>query len=196
MTCIVGVVENKRAYISSDSGAISNISRLTNVEKVFKVSNLVIGYTTSFRMGQLLKYSIVYPEIKNAEQFNIEFVINEIIPKIRECFKVNGFLSINNSVEEGGEFLISSFGKIFCIESDFQVQEFNDGIYTCGSGGNIALAVMKALKEIDPVFKILRAIEIVSEIDLYTKLPVQRVYYTQEDGFIGCYDYKKGFTNV
>lgn len=55
MTCVVGLVDKGTVYIGVDSAAVQGWTRRkSRVAKVFHRGPFLIGYTTSFRMGQLL----------------------------------------------------------------------------------------------------------------------------------------------
>ena len=61
MTCIVGFTENDITWIGGDSfGSNGYSGQVYKNKKVFKMKdnkNIIAGYTTSFRMGQILQYS-------------------------------------------------------------------------------------------------------------------------------------------
>jgi len=44
----------------------------------------------------------------------------------RECFKEGGFATKEDEKEIGGNFLVGIQGRLFCIESDYQVEEAID----------------------------------------------------------------------
>jgi hypothetical protein len=55
MTCIVGIVENGKVYMGGDAAGVNGYSvRVRKDPKLFKVGEFLFGYTSSFRMGQLL----------------------------------------------------------------------------------------------------------------------------------------------
>jgi len=62
MTCIVGLVENGKVYIGGDSAGVAGLDITTRKdEKVFQKENMIFGFTSSFRMGQILRYSFKNP---------------------------------------------------------------------------------------------------------------------------------------
>ena len=69
MTCIVGCIHNGKVFLAGDQLGSNgyykeNHEKLT---KVFKVGEFLIGYTTSFRMGQILQYSWTPPAIYHGQ---------------------------------------------------------------------------------------------------------------------------------
>jgi ATP-dependent protease HslVU (ClpYQ) peptidase subunit len=63
MTCIVGMVENGKVYIGGDSAGVSGFDyHIREDQKVFQNGDMIFGFTSSFRMGQLLQYSLKIPD--------------------------------------------------------------------------------------------------------------------------------------
>jgi ATP-dependent protease HslVU (ClpYQ) peptidase subunit len=63
MTCIVGVNHNGNIYIGGDSAGVAGLQlQIRSDEKVFLTGDFIMGFTTSFRMGQLLRYAFSPPE--------------------------------------------------------------------------------------------------------------------------------------
>lgn len=59
MTCIVGWVEEGQVWIGGDSAGVAKLDlRVRKDEKVFVSGEYVMGFTSSFRMGQLLRYTL------------------------------------------------------------------------------------------------------------------------------------------
>jgi len=161
MTCIVGLMENGKVYIGADkSSSCGGVIRKTALNKVFKKGSYIIGYTTSFRMGQLLEHVIELPEPPEAGA-DLHFMVSSFVEKIRKDFKGYGFSTVDNNEETGGTFLVGVNRKIFKINSDYQVGLYEDNFACCGSGEEYAEAVMEALKDIvSPKERIAKAIKI------------------------------------
>lgn len=59
MTRVVGLVRQGRVYMGVDSAAVQGWTRrASQVSKVFRRGPFLIGYTTSFRMGQFLEHHL------------------------------------------------------------------------------------------------------------------------------------------
>lgn len=138
MTCIVALVEDGKVYIGGDSAGIAGLSLSTRKDrKVFINGEFIFGFTSSFRMGQLLRYSLVPP--KNLENKDIyQFMVTDFINSVRDCLKNGGYASKNNETESGGVFLVGYKGRLFKIESDYQVGEVYDNFECCGCGEEFA----------------------------------------------------------
>jgi hypothetical protein len=99
---------------------------------------MLIGFTTSFRMGQLLGYSLEVPD--HDPQIPAErYMCTSFIDAVRKCLKDGGFAKVENATEAGGEFLVAYRGRIFRIYSDYHVGESTDDFDAVGCGEDIAL---------------------------------------------------------
>lgn len=145
MTCIVGISNGTTVFLGGDSASVGglDISRTLH-PKVFKNGSYVMGYTTSFRMGQLLEFGTL-PEPTKQDRNNLyRFMITKFVPAIRKLFKDGGYLKVEDSQEAGGTFLVGIKGELFIIDDDFQVQQKPEHFYACGCGEPIALGAMYA----------------------------------------------------
>lgn len=139
MTCIVGLVYNNDVYMGADSAGVSNLNlALMTQPKVFRNKDFLIGYTTSFRMGQLLQYSFIPPTTR--PKTNIyKYMVGDFVDAVRCCFKGGGFASKDKEVESAGTFLVGYHGRLFRIEDDYQVLERLNGYDAIGCGTDFAL---------------------------------------------------------
>lgn len=164
MTCIIGLAHEGTVYIGADSASGTDGTwevRATKVPKVFRLGDFLIGYTTSFRMGQILHYHLeVRPQ--ESEGDNLSYMVRVFIPAVRACLKEHGFSKIENNQEEGGFFLVGYRGRLYSIASDFQVNEMADGLDALGCGREYALGAMMAFESegIPPPERIFRSLAI------------------------------------
>lgn len=144
MTCIVGIVKGNKVIIGGDrqgtDGWLGKVNRVD--KKVFRKGEFIFGFTTSYRMGQLIQYKLVIPPLKEKQDI-MEYMVAVFAESIRSVLKDGGFMEVNKSVESGGTFLIGFRGRLFKIESDFQVGEPFNGFYSCGCGQDLALGAMQ-----------------------------------------------------
>lgn len=146
MTCIVGYIdkENRKIIMGGDSAGVSGLDvRIRKDPKVFILKDMIIGYTSSFRMGQLLRFKLVVPE--NFRDDIYEYMCTDFIDAVRKCFKENGYTTIKDNTEEVGTFLVGYKGRLFKIENDLQVAEVTDNYDACGCGQSYALGALKVL---------------------------------------------------
>ena len=106
MTCIVGLVHEGVVYIGGDSAGVGGMSLTVRAdEKVFQNGEFLMGFTTSFRMGQLLRYSLKPPRRHPDDDIH-QYMVVDFINAVRECLKSGGYASKKNDVESGGTFLV------------------------------------------------------------------------------------------
>jgi ATP-dependent protease HslVU (ClpYQ) peptidase subunit len=164
MTCIVALkVPNVCVWVGGDSGAFKEdeISQ-RSCEKVFYNGDFLIGFSGSFRVGQLIKYSFSPPPIKDPENIMRYFVV-DFIDSLKECLRSKGNLKTNESGEECHEcdIIVAYKDKVVSIESDFNVGDHLDNYISIGSGALYALGALSAIEEIDnltPEQKILKSL--------------------------------------
>lgn len=167
MTCISGIVHNKQVYIGGDSAGISGDSlRYRKDSKVFsletKSSNrMVIGFTTSFRMGQLINYGFKLPVHPEGID-DMEYLCTKFIDAIRDRFKQGGWLEKRNDMECGGTFLVGYKERLYYIGNDFQVGESISGFDAVGSGRELAIGalhILNSMESLTPEEKIIKSLE-------------------------------------
>lgn len=146
MTCIVGIVDGGLIRIGGDSAGISGWDLSQRADrKVFVNGPFVMGFTSSFRMGQLLAYSLK-PPTRHPDVDVMAFMVTTFIDAVRETLKAGGFAKRNSEAEEGGAFLVGYQGRLFQVSSDYQVGESNHGFDACGCGAPAALGALHATR--------------------------------------------------
>lgn len=171
MTCIIGVEFEGKVYIGGDSMASNGVDRhVTGLKKVFRVGEFLIGYTSSFRMGQILQYHLQAPQQQDGVT-DERYMVVEFVEAVRTCLKDKGWSVINNNQESGGTFLVGYRGHLYEIESDFQVNHFVNGIVACGAGEQFALGAMEALSNFKPKKRILQSLAVAAKYSNYVCEP-------------------------
>lgn len=166
MTCVVGLVQKGRVYLGVDSAAVQGWTRrASQVSKVFRRGPFLIGYTTSFRMGQLLEHHLnVAPQTE--KQTDMGYMVTHFIEAVRVLLKEKGFTKIESNTEKGGQFLVGYRKHLYTIESDFQVGHLVEEFDAIGSGSDFALGAMKALDKTPPMIRVRRALEIAAHYNM------------------------------
>lgn len=154
MTCIAGFTDGTRTVIGGDSAGVSGFDLMVRADqKVFRVGGFVFGFTSSFRMGQLLRYRFSPPTLKRGRDI-YEYMVTDFIDSVRACFKDGGFASTDSSgSEKGGTFLVGYQGRLFTVESDYQVGENTYPFAAVGCGDNLALGAFMALTTARPDYE-------------------------------------------
>jgi hypothetical protein len=161
MTCIVGMVHHGIVTIGGDSAGTSSSHQQTlrADPKIFRVDNFLFGCTSSFRMMQLLRYSLDLPKLEDDDIFR--YMVTVFIAAVRDCFKNGGYATTENGQENGGRFLVGVQGHLFRVQESYQVEETLNHYDAIGSGDDNALGALYALQhvEMQPGAKITLALE-------------------------------------
>lgn len=164
MTCIIGIAHEGRVYIGGDSMASDGwCSRQTALRKVFRTGDFLIGYTSSFRMGQILQYHLTVPPQAEGVS-NEQYMVVEFVEAVRACLKDKGYAKVDNNREEGGTFLVGYKSELYEVAADFQVNHYINGLVACGSGDAYAMGALVALHKMAPQKRIINALEIASQL--------------------------------
>lgn len=160
MTCIVGYIDKDTVTIGGDSAGVTGIDvRNRRDPKIFENGEFVFGCTSSYRMIQLLRFSLKPPPI-NKEIY--EYMCTDFIDAVRECFTRGGFMQKEAEGDDaGGEFLVARGGRLFKVYADYQVAEFNEKYAASGCGEDYALGALYVLDSIsmDSRFKLTTSLE-------------------------------------
>jgi hypothetical protein len=140
MTCIVGIASQGRVFIGGDSAGVGGYDlTVRNDRKVFRNGDFVMGFTTSFRMGQLLAFAFNPPKPREGTDV-FAYMVTDFVDAARATMKTGGFSRVKDTnSEQGGVFLVGYAGRLFKIESDFQVGESIYGFDAAGCGDQLAL---------------------------------------------------------
>ena len=171
MTCIAGLIDNGKIYMGADSAGVSGHSlRVRADEKVFIKGDFIMGFTTSFRMGQLLRYNLrIPPQGKDTDIF--EYMVTSFVESVRKCLKDGGFAEKKDEHEKGGTFLVGYAGRLFCVNSDYQVEETLLPYAATGCGEDIALGALFANGHLKPEERILQALEAAEQFSAGVRRP-------------------------
>lgn len=184
MTCIVGLVENNKVYIGGDSASVSGqTTRVSAIPKVFSVTStlanhedrFLIGYTSSWRMGQILEHHLGFAEAELPKVGDSlrEFMVCVFVERVRQLFKEFGYSTVENNEETAGQFLVGYSGHLCFIDSDYQVNETVNGMDACGAGEQYALGALYATKDsaLTPYQRIDIALEAAAEFSTVVRPP-------------------------
>lgn len=159
MTAIVGLVAGKSIYMGGDSAGIDGYDLVIRAdEKVFTVGPYVMGFCGSFRVGQLLRYSLT-PPTPRAKDLP-RFMATTFVDAVRKCLNDGGAAFREHGIEQGGTFLVGVKGRLFCVESDYQVGEAEHPFVAIGCGAQIAHGALYAQpKTMAPKARVIQALE-------------------------------------
>jgi hypothetical protein len=161
VTAIAALIDNGKIWIGGDSAGV-NMQNLHLVvrkdEKVFIKRDFIIGFTSSFRMGNLLRYSFEPPPqlqtMTDAEYMNTIFV-----NVVRDCFRAGGYMKNVEGAEGGGCFIIGYRQNLYFIDTDYQVAMPADPYIACGCGSDLCLGSLYSTTVMPPKIRIQKALE-------------------------------------
>ncbi len=149
MTAIAGIVEEGSVWIGGDSAGVGGMSLQTRSDpKVFKNGEFVIGYTTSFRMGQILEHHLTAPPPYEGEH-GIGYMIKRFIPTVKDVLSKHGFQTVKDGQHSGGTFLVGYRGELYQIQDDYQVARIRQTYHACGCGQDLALGSLHSTEAFD-----------------------------------------------
>lgn len=165
MTCIVGIKSDGEVYIGGDSAGVSDYSLRQRADpKVFRIGSFVMGFTSSFRMGQLLAHSLEPPPVPEKPSQLFGYMTKDFINTARKCLADGGYQRTVNGSDEGGTFMVGVAGRLFVIYSDYQVAESLSDFEAIGCGSDLAIGAMAAMQNCRPSLKpqqrLVKALEI------------------------------------
>ena len=151
MTCIVGIIAKGDVYLGVDSASGDNkkhVDQVVSTRKLIFKQGMMLGYTSSWRMGNILEYEFDPPPLRRGVDLE-KYMIVDFIGALRQCFKDAGFSEIENNREYAGIFLVAikRSSRLFQIQEDFSV--ITPVSYAAvGSGGLSALASLKTTEDL------------------------------------------------
>jgi ATP-dependent protease HslVU (ClpYQ) peptidase subunit len=158
MTCIVGLIAEGKVFIGGDSAGVTSYRlQVRRDKKVFKNGPYLIGYTSSFRMGQLLRYAFAPPIPGEYDDLH-RFMCTTFVDAVRDCLDVGGYSRRQSNQESAGTFLVGYGKRLFRIDEDYQVAETLDGFDAIGAGSQVALGALYACQHLDPKERVFQAL--------------------------------------
>jgi ATP-dependent protease HslVU (ClpYQ) peptidase subunit len=159
MTCIVGLIDGNRVWMGGDSAGVSGLDITVRADtKVFRNGQFLIGFTSSFRMGQLLAFRLRPPP--RPEGMDVfRYMVTDFVDEVRNCLKEGGYAQRNNDAEQGGSFLVAYQSRLFSVQSDYQVCETVRGFHAIGCGADYALGSLASTPGNPAEQRVRRALE-------------------------------------
>ncbi len=176
MTCIVGIETPSGVIVGGDSAGVAGYDLSVRAdEKVFSRigggAKWVFGFTSSFRMGQLIRYSLRLPQVPKRAGDLDKFMVTKFIDALRKGYSDGGWLRTDDDVESGGTFLVGVRGRLFNIAGDFQVGKTACGYDAVGCGDAYAKGVLYATPRMAPEKRVRLALESAEQFSAGVRAP-------------------------
>jgi hypothetical protein len=102
-----------------------------------------------------------------------DYLYGPFIKEIIKEFKTGGYAEIKDNVVRGGFFLFGYRGKLYEVESDFQIGKYVKNYCAVGCGSDYALGCLHGLEnsKLLPKEKVTRALEAAEEFSAGVRRP-------------------------
>lgn len=190
MTAIAGLVHDGRVLIGADSGGVGGWTLNTRKDaKVFGNGAYVMGFTSSFRMGQILRWSFK-PPAPPAKGSLERFMCTTWVNAARHTLSEGGWAKKDAERELGGCLLVGVRGHLFRVDEDWQVGEHADGYAAVGSGEQTALGAFAATEHLglDPEKRVLSVLEAAERHNIGVRGPFHLLWEKARRGTIRMED--------
>lgn len=150
MTAIVGIAEKGRVWLGGDSAASYVGTILTKADgKVSRLGEFVVGACGNGITLTILRYSFRPPKIEGDLD---RYMSAKFVCGLRDCLKKHDALGENSeegmsSFGDGGAILVGVRGCLYWIDNVFSVARLIEPYCAIGSGGDLALGALHALKD-------------------------------------------------
>ena len=157
MTCIVGVEHDGRVWIGADAAGVAGYSITARADlKCWSSGPWAFGFTSSFRMGQILRYGFTPPAVAT---WDIDrYMAIEFVNALRTSLDEHGWKRTESGRDEGGVFLAAYRDRLYRVDADFQIGRSHDGYAAVGAGDGLALGSLFATVGTDPEQRVLSAL--------------------------------------
>ncbi len=153
MTCIVGIEYKGSVWLGGDSAATSGSGRQTIIgdPKVFLVGDLAFGVCGLPKVMDVLAHKLEFPK-NDAKDNDREFMAKELMPFIVSQLTEAG--CVQQHPKHGalfeGALLMAYRGKLYQVQSNFQLITNSFGFDSVGSGAEVALGSLQSSQKGKP----------------------------------------------
>ena len=146
MTCVVAVLDKTgKIFMGADSSAVDDVTHTAHVDsKVFKKDEFGIGYSHSFRMGQLIQFWFRPPTLDENETDIMKYMVMNFIPELKTVLADNDYPNTDDEKTDWS-LIVCVRGNIFTIEYDWHIGHDNLNYAAIGAGSTYALGAMSSV---------------------------------------------------
>lgn len=170
MTTIVGLVKDQAVYIGADSAGVSDIDcRVRYNRKVFRKRDMIIGYTGTTQISQILQYHWSLDSI--SQNYEALETISLQMVHLRTVLKAHGCVYTDPSEIFEGAFLVGYRSQLFAVYHDFSVSHLADDFDAMGAGSQYALGALYGNEQLPPKERLIQALQAAHHFHPGTTLP-------------------------
>lgn len=178
MTCIIAIADKDsgKVYMAGDSAATNGWfdSSIVSHPKVFlKSPDMLIGYTGSFRVGQIMQYGFSLPSICEGID-HMQYMSIHFVNAMRQALNAAGCLETDNGCEvaEGNSCILVGWrGRIYEIMSGFGIIWSSLNYASVGSGHAYACGALYASDGLAAVDRLQMALNAASQFNAGVRGP-------------------------
>lgn len=149
MTCVAALKRDGVVYICADSAATSTTFayNIRSDRKVHVTDRYVMGYSTSYRAGQLMQHVFDAPDHPHDES-DMTYMVKHFMESVRTVLKDGGYIKTTDGVESMDfDMIVGYNGELYTFCSDMQVAVVSEDYVAIGAGGDYALGAMAYMKK-------------------------------------------------
>ncbi len=148
MTTIVGVETEEGCVIGCDSlvaydDELSYVVR-TDVDKIWRTRDTVMGVAGSIRIGQALKHYLVVPSLPKQDSLE-DWMVTDFVGAVRHALTEAG----HGNGESPWTLLIGVADTLWMVDAGMGVTRCQDGHLAIGSGAGFAMGSLYTTKMMD-----------------------------------------------
>ena len=182
MTCIVGLEHKNKVYLGSDSAAvggwtISTIdeSKLFTVKSKSGKTSFMIGYTTSFRFADIMKYHPWLDQDREGNETDKSYLVRVVVHYLRHALKDAAYAKSESNRESGGTALIAFNNKLYTLQDEYSIIRYKEGYAAVGCGDQLALGSLASTHDKAPKVRVKMAIEAAIKHNMGVQGPIHVV---------------------
>lgn len=165
MTCIVGLVKGDTVWLGGDRAATNGSLDRTIIKepKVFVKGNVAFGVCGLPKVMDAIQHTLELPDDSDADAKG--YLVGSLVPSLRENLKKLECTEEHNGQQYfNGALLIGYRGRLFQVQSNFQLVEADNGFGAVGSGAEPALGSLRSTKKMsNPKKRLLEALKVSAE---------------------------------
>jgi len=165
MTIIVAISNGKTVMMGADAAAVGESDMLVRTDpKIYRVGDFLIGFSHSFRVGQLVGNKFIPPP-PNHKHTDYKYMCTRFVDELAALFRANDVAHGEDGEGFDGELLVGYNGKIYYIGSDLHVGTSLFDFNAIGSGSQTALGSLYSTRGTKTANRIYRALKAAEEFN-------------------------------
>lgn len=150
MTAIAAYTQDGHVWMAGDGvgyGEDGSYQRRRD-PKVFVTGEFAFGVSNSFRLGQLIRHQFTPPPLP-AAGVSAGYMVREFVPALSKLVSGSEMRTDDVTSPFPGQLLTGVRGRLFEIQSDYQVAEPDQNYWAIGSASDLCFGALSAL--LDPL---------------------------------------------